>query len=188
MTCKKVLVGLAVFVIVSVGVLAAVVAMQPTEFRIERSADIAAPAPDVFEQVNDLHNWESWSPWAKLDPQASNTFEGPSSGVGAIFRWAGNDDVGEGSMTILESRPSEFIRIRLDFVKPFEDTSITEFTFHPADEGTRVVWTMTGEHNFLSKAFCLFMDMDQMIGSDFEQGLANMKAVVESGTGSASAG
>lgn len=172
---KKVLIALAVIVVLFIGI----VAMQPAEFRIVRSATISAPASDVFTQVNDFHNWEAWSPWAKLDPAAKNSFEGSSAGTGAIFRWAGNNEVGEGSMTITESHPSDLIRIRLDFVKPFEDTSTTEFTFKPEGSQTVVTWDMSGRKNFMSKAVCLFMNMDKMVGGKFEEGLANMKTVVE---------
>ena len=155
------------------------VALQPPEFSITRAATIAAPAPDVFAQVNDFHKWEAWSPWAKLDPAMKQAFEGPSVGTGAIYTWTGNDKVGEGRMTLTESRPSDLIRIKLDFVKPFEDTSMTEFTFKAEGAQTSVRWTMTGRKNFLSKAMCLFMDMDKLVGGDFERGLAQMKSVVE---------
>src|SRR4029450_3509072 len=119
----KILVGLAALVVL----LVVVVALQPSEFRITRTATVAAPASAVFAQVNDFHKWEAWSPWAKLDPNAKNTFEGPSAGEGACFRWAGNKNVGEGSMTITESRPNDLIRIRLEFLKPFAATNATEF-------------------------------------------------------------
>ena len=156
-----------------------VVALQPSEFRIVRSATISAPAPAVFAQVNDFHNWEAWSPWAKLDPAAKATFEGPSTGTGAIFKWAGNKEVGEGSMTITESRPSDLIRIKLEFLRPFEATNSAEFTFKPEGNRTGVTWSMEGKNNFIAKAVCLFMNMDKMVGGQFEQGLAQMKAVVE---------
>jgi uncharacterized protein YndB with AHSA1/START domain len=172
---KKILIALAAIVIV----LVAVVAMQPSEFRVTRTATISAPVADVFAQVNDFHHWQAWSPWAKLDPAAKATFEGPRAGPGAIFSWAGNDKVGEGRMTLTESQPSELIRIKLDFVKPMEGTSTTEFTFKPAGDQTAVTWTMTGHRNFVAKAVCLFMDIDKMVGSDFEKGLANLKSVVE---------
>ena len=144
-----------------------------------RSATISAPAPAVFAQVNDFHNWEAWSPWAKLDPAAKATFEGPSTGTGAIFKWAGNKEVGEGSMTITESRPSDLIRIKLEFLRPFEATNSAEFTFKPEGNRTGVTWSMEGKNNFIAKAVCLFMNMDKMVGGQFEQGLAQMKAVVE---------
>ncbi len=129
--------------------------------------------------MNDFHNWEAWSPWAKLDPAAKATFEGPSTGTGAIFKWAGNKEVGEGSMTITESRPSDLIRIKLEFLRPFEATNSAEFTFKPEGNRTAVTWSMEGKNNFIAKAVCLFMNMDKMVGGQFEQGLAQMKAVVE---------
>lgn len=156
-----------------------VVAMQPAEFQVVRSATMSAPAPAVFEEVNDLHKWQAWSPWAEKDPNAENTFEGPDSGEGAVFKWSGNQDVGEGSMTITESNPYELIKISLHFIKPFEDKAEAQFTFEPAGDQTTVTWTMDGKNNFIGKIFYLLMDMDQMIGGDFEQGLANLKGVVE---------
>src|SRR5688572_798523 len=112
----------AVLVVLAIG-FAADVALQPAEFHIERTALMKATPAEVFAQVNDFHKWEGWSPWLKVDPNAKGTYEGPESGEGAIFRWAGNAEVGEGSMTILESKPHELIRIKLHFVKPFEDTA-----------------------------------------------------------------
>jgi hypothetical protein len=165
--------------VVVIGVFVLVVAMQPANFRVARSATIAAPPAMVFEQVNDFHNWEAWSPWAKLDPAAKNTFEGPTSGTGAIFRWNGNSEVGEGSMTTTESRPGELVRIKLDFVRPFAGTSDVEFKFEPAGDQTKVTWSMSGENNFIAKAMSLFMDCEAMCGAQFDEGLANMKSVVE---------
>ena len=172
---KKILSALAVIVIV----FTIIVALQPSQFRVTRLATLTAPAPAVFAQVNDFHKWEAWSPWAKLDPAAKNSFEGPSAGIGAVFKWSGNNEVGEGSMTITESRPSELIRIKLDFTKPFEATNTTEFTFKPEGNQTTVTWSMFGTNNFIAKAFCLFMSMDKMVGGQFEKGLAQMKSVVE---------
>ena len=161
------------------GVFAAIVAMRPSDFRVERSAVVSAPAPVVFAQVNDLHNWDAWSPWAKLDPAAKQTFDGPRAGTGAAFAWAGNNQVGEGRMTITESRPSELVRFRLDFVKPLAGTNAAEFTFTPQGNQTAVRWTMTGRQNFITKTVCMFMSMDKMVGGQFEQGLAQMKSVAE---------
>lgn len=167
---------LGVIIIAFVGI----VAMQPNDFRVERSAKIAAPAADVFAQVNDFHKWEAWSPWLKVDPNSKGTYEGPSEGKDAVFRWAGNENVGEGSMTITVSQPSDVIRIKLHFLKPFEDTATTEFTFKPEGDQTVVTWSMFGDNTFVEKAFCLFMNMEKMIGDKYEEGLASMKAVVES--------
>lgn len=172
---KKILIALVAIVVVFLGV----VAMQPSDFRIVRTATMSAPAPAVFGQVNDFHNWEAWSPWAKLDPAAKNSFEGPSAGIGAIFRWAGNKEVGEGGMTITESRPSDLIRIKLEFLKPFAATNSAEFTFKPDGDQTAVTWSMAGKNKFISKAICLFMNMDKMVGGKFEEGLAAMKSIVE---------
>jgi uncharacterized protein YndB with AHSA1/START domain len=172
---KTTLIVIAVIVVAFV----IVVALQPSEFRVARSATIAAPATVVFAQVNDFHKWEAWSPWAKLDPAAKNSFEGPSAGTGAIFRWSGNNEVGEGSMTITESRPSDRIRIKLDFTKPFEATNTTEFTFEPKGSQTVVTWSMSGTNNFIAKAFCLFNNMDKMLGGQFEKGLAQMASAAE---------
>jgi uncharacterized protein YndB with AHSA1/START domain len=158
---------------------AVVVAVQPSEFRVTRMATMAAPPATVFAQVNDLHSWKAWSPWAKRDPAMRETFEGPPAGAGAVFRWAGNREVGEGSLTITESRPGELVRIRLDFLKPFAGTSTAEFTFRAEGSGTVVTWSIAGEKNFMAKAIHLVMNMDRMIGRDFDEGLARMKAVAE---------
>ena len=129
-----------------------VAAMQPSDFRITRTDKITAPASAVFAQVNDLHKWDAWSPWAKLDPEATNSFEGPASGAGAIMRWAGNNKVGQGSMTIMESRPDEFIQFKLEFLKPFTATNTAEFTFTSENDQTTVTWSMYGKNNFMGKA------------------------------------
>lgn len=171
----KTLIGLAVIVVGGV----AVVATRPSEFRVARTTTIAAPPPAVFAQVNDFHNWETWNPWAKIDPAMKQTYEGAPAGVGAIYTWAGNHEVGEGRMTLMESRPSDLIRIRLEFLKPLRGTSTAEFTFKPEGDHTIVTWSMDGQNNFIAKAIHLFMDMDKMVGGRFEMGLARMKSVVE---------
>lgn len=168
---------LAVGVLVAVFVL--VVSLQPSNYRIERSAVIAAPASAVFAHVNDLHKWQEFSPWAKIDPNAKIAYEGPVAGPGAIFTWSGNNQIGEGRMTITETRPHELVRFRLDFVRPFEGTSDAEFTFRPDSRGTVVTWSMSGKNNFIGKAMCLFMNQDKMIGGEFEKGLASLRAITE---------
>lgn len=172
---KKILIGLAVLV----GIFVVVVAMQPSKFRIERTAMIAAPQADVFAQVNDFHKWDAWSPWAKLDPDAKVTFEGAEAGEGAIMTWAGNDKVGKGTSTIVESRPSDLVRIDAEFVEPMAGTSKTEFTFKPEGDRTAVTWAMSSEHGFFGKAFCLIMNGKKMIGDEMEKGLVQLKSVAE---------
>ncbi len=172
---KKILIGLtaviAVFLIVA--------ALQPADFRITRSATIAAPPAAVFERINDLHKWNDWSPWAKLDPNAKNTFEGPPAGVGAGMAWAGNSEVGEGRMTITESKPVELVRMKLEFIKPFAATNMTEFTLKPEGAQTAVTWSMSGTNGFMGKCMGLIMNCDKMVGGQFEKGFVNLKAIVE---------
>jgi uncharacterized protein YndB with AHSA1/START domain len=171
----KILIALALIVVVVL----VVVAWQPATFRIARSTTISAPPEHVFAQVNDLHNWEAWSPWLKADPAAKTEYEGAPAGTGAAFRWSGNKDVGEGRMTITESRPHDLVRLRLDFMRPFASTSVAEFTFVPAGNRTAVTWSMTGDKNFLAKAIHMVLDMDKMVGGKFDEGLAQMKAIAE---------
>lgn len=156
-----------------------VVALQPASYRVERTVTIAAPAAEIFPHVNNLKKAAAWNPWLKLDPQVKTTYEGPAEGKGASSTWAGNSDIGEGRQTIIESRPNELVRLRLDFLKPFEDTCTAEVALKPAGGQTQVTWAMFGEKNFVSKAVCLFMDQDKMIGDSFNQGLASLKTIAE---------
>lgn len=173
---KKIL--LVVLAIVVVFLL--VVAAQPSSYTVTRSATINAPPEQVFPLVNDFHEWDKWSPWAKLDPNMQTTYSGAGDGEGAVYSWTGNDDVGEGRMTILRSEPHQHVQIKLEFLKPFESQSITDFSFQSEGGGTAVNWTMSGENNFMAKAFMLFMGgMDKAVGPDFEKGLAQMKSVAE---------
>jgi uncharacterized protein YndB with AHSA1/START domain len=158
-----------------------IIAGRPDDFTVVRSTTIAAPPATVFEQVNDFHQWDHWSPWAKLDPACKNTFEGAPAGKGAGFAWDGNKKVGAGQMAITESQPVNLIRINLEFLRPFKATNTTEFTFKSEGNGTLVTWRMFGKNNFMSKAFGLFVNCDQMVGKDFEKGLAQMKSVTETG-------
>ncbi len=156
------------------------VSMRPSDFSVVRMGKIAAPPSAVFAEVNDFHRWEEWSPWAKLDPDCKVGYEGPSAGPGAIFWWDGNKKVGAGKMTILDSKPNDLIRIKLEFFRPFKATNTTEFTFQPEADQTVVKWNMFGKNNFMGKLFSLIMDCDKMVGPDFERGLASMKSIVES--------
>lgn len=172
---KKIAIALAAVVVV----LAGVIVSRPDTFRLERSAVIAAPPAVVFPMVDDFHNWAAWSPWEKLDPGMKRTFSGPAAGTGAQYAWAGNDQVGEGRMTIVESQPESRIGIKLEFLKPWAATNDTLFVFSPDATGTRVSWTMEGRNNFMAKAFSLFASMESMVGPDFEKGLAAMKSAAE---------
>ena len=176
---KKILLWTVIGLVVLVAVLAGVIALQPESYSISRSTTIAAAPETVFAQVNDFHKWDAWSPWAKLDPDTKYTYEGPSAGTGAIVNWSGNDKVGEGRMTLLESKPDELIRIKLEFFKPFAGVADSEFKFEPQSDKTKVTWTMAGHNNFIGKAFSLVMNMDKTLGGEFEKGLANLKSTVE---------
>jgi hypothetical protein len=174
-------------IVLSIGIivlaLVVIVALQPGEFRVERSTSVGAPPSAVFAQVNDFHKWEGWNPWGKIDPAMKQSYDGAPAGVGAIYNWNGNSEVGAGRMTITESRPSDYVKIKLEFFKPFAATNTAEFMFKPDGNQTIVTWSMLGEKNFMAKAIHLFMDMDKMIGGQFEKGLANIKSLVETAPG-----
>jgi hypothetical protein len=176
---KSILLKLLFVLVALFAVLCAIIAMRPGEFSVTRTATMAAAPAAVFEQVNDLKKWETWSPWAKIDPNAKMTYEGPSTGEGSKASWDGNSNVGAGTMTITESKPSELIRMRLDFVRPMEGTSDVEFTFKPEGDQTAVSWSMSGKNNFIAKAIGLVFDCEAMIGTEYEKGLANLKSIVE---------
>jgi hypothetical protein len=168
------------FILVAlVAVLAVVIAMRPNTFRYERSVTIAAPAATVFPHVNDFHKWEAWSPWEKVDPNTKKTYGGSPSGVGATYHWSGDKNVGEGRMEILESKPGELIRIKLQFMKPFPAINTTDFTFREQNGTTVLTQAMYGCNSFMAKAFGLVMNMDTMIGTQFEKGLADIKRIAE---------
>lgn len=177
---RGVLVPLLILVVVLVGGFLGVAALQPNEFRVMRTTIIAAPPEAIFPNINDLHEWQTWSPWAKLDPAAKNTFEGAAAGEGAEFSWSGNSQVGAGKMTIIQSHPNDFVRIKLDFEKPMKATDTADFSLTKKDgDETLVTWTMYGPNLFMGKVMGLVMNMDKMVGSQFEQGLANLKEKVE---------
>lgn len=165
------------FILVGLGLL---ITRQPDEFRVERSLLIQAPAERVFAQIEDFHQWHQWSPWARRDPAMQVSYEGAAKGVGAVYRWSGNRQVGKGSCAISESRPNELVRMQLEFLEPFQASNIAEFHLQPEAAGTRVNWSMSGRSNFVSKAMGLLFNMDKMVGGDFEQGLASLKARSES--------
>jgi polyketide cyclase/dehydrase/lipid transport protein len=160
-----------------------VIAGRPDEFVVLRSIKISAPPGKVFPHVNDLHKWQAWSPWAKLDPKAKNSFAGADSGTGAAMSWDGNKKIGAGRMTITGSEANELIRFKLEFIRPFQATDSAEFTFKPEDHQTVVTWSMTGKNNFFFKVFGLLINFDKKVGGDFEKGLVSLKAVAETATG-----
>jgi hypothetical protein len=165
-------------VIAVIAILLLIVALRPAEFRVERSATLSAPAAALFEQVNDHHKFSMWNPFMKLDPNVKTTYSGPEAGVGATCSWDGNKKIGAGSATIIESKPDELVRERMDWKRPMEGTSTVEFTFKPAGDKTVVAWAMYGKNGFMGKLVSLFMDCEKMVGPQFEQGLADLGKVV----------
>lgn len=154
-------------------------ATKPDTFEVQRKATIAAPPDKVFALIDDFHHWSEWSPWEKLDPAMTRTFSGNASGTGAVYAWKGNEKVGQGRMEIIESSPPGKLTIKLDFVEPFPSSNVAEFVLTPKDGGTEVAWSMHGPNPYVSKVMDVFASMDEMVGKDFETGLANMKAVAE---------
>jgi uncharacterized protein YndB with AHSA1/START domain len=154
-------------------------ATQPDTFRIERSITINAPAERVFRLINDFRGWTAWSPWEKRDPAMKKTYGGAPSGPGAVYEWAGNSEVGSGRMEIIRSEPGSNVTVDLHFLKPFEARNTAELILAPEGEATSVTWAMYGPSPYLSKLMGVFMNMDGMIGGDFEAGLAALKAAAE---------
>lgn len=154
-------------------------ATKPDTFRVVRSTTIKAPPDKLFPLINDFRAWGTWSPYEKKDPGMKRTFGPVTSGKGAVYAWDGNKEIGQGSMEILESSPSSEVRLKLDFVKPFEAHNVVDFTLKPEGDATRVTWAMHGPAPFFSKLMQVFINMDKMVGTDFEAGLANLKAVAE---------
>jgi hypothetical protein len=170
---------IALLILIAIITILIIAANKPDTFRVERSIVIGAPPQKLSALINDFHNWEQWSPWAKLDPTMKTTYSGPSSGVGSIYEWEGNSKVGKGRMEILSSDPAN-TSIKLDFLKPFESHNTADFVLAPQGASTRVSWIMTGPLTFLpGKLMSVFTTMDKMISPDFEKGLASMKSAAE---------
>jgi hypothetical protein len=168
---KLILIGLVVLVLIVV----AIVAMQPANYSLVRRKSIPLPAAIVFQQVNNFHQWQ-WSPWERLDPEMKRNCQGPSAGIGAMYSWSGNMKVGEGSLTIAESRPNELIVIKQEFRKPIASTSIAEFTFKSEGNDTIVTWSMSGKNNWACKAIWFFISIEKTLGGELEKGLVNLQS------------
>lgn len=182
----KILIGIGVVVVLPIVIILVLASFQPDSFAIKREITIKAPSEKVFGLINNFHNWTFWSPWEKLDPNLKRSYSGADEGVGAVYAWVGNDNVGEGRMEIKESTSPSNVRIDLRFIKPFQSDNFADFRLTPKGDSTQVVWEMGGPNLFMGKVMTLFIDMDSMIGKDFESGLAAMKAKAESEPDSAS--
>jgi carbon monoxide dehydrogenase subunit G len=173
---------LKIIIIVILVLIAAILiyaASKPDTFRIQRSILIKAPPEKIFAILNDLHRWGVWSPYEKKDPAMKRYYSGAEIGKGAVYEWEGNKNVGKGRMEIAESTVPSRLLIKLDFIAPFQAHNAAEFTLEPQGELTNVTWAMYGPSPFISKVMCLFINMDNMVGKDFEVGLDNLKAISE---------
>ena len=167
-----------VAMVLLVGLLA-YAASKPNIFRVQRATKIQAPAEVIFPLINDLHRFNTWNPYDKKDSAMKRSYSGPASGKGAAFAWDGNQDIGEGRMEISDSTPASSVKLNLDFVRPFKCHNLVEFTLEPQDNATRVTWAMQGPQTFVGKLMSVFINMDKMVGTDFESGLFNLKAIAE---------
>ncbi len=177
---KKIILVASLIVLVGMG-LWGYTKTQPNEFRVERSIVINASPDKIFSHIIDFRKWEEWSPWAKMDTNQKNIYSGKQSGVGAIHEWDGNSKVGQGKIEIKKIIPLKKIMLQLDFLKPMKATSFSDFIFSSEKgvQGTRVTWSLYGTNTFISKIISLFMNMDKVAGSQYEEGLSNLKKVVE---------
>jgi hypothetical protein len=170
---------IAVILAVAVAVALILAATKPDRFSVRREITVQAPAERIFPLINDFHQWVTWSPWEHRDPALKRSYSGMESGKGAVYGWDGNNSVGSGRMEILESAAPSKIVIQLDFFKPFEGHNTAEFTMLPQGDATHVSWLMHGPAPFMNKLMQVFMNLDTMIGKDFEIGLANLKSLTE---------
>ena len=176
---SEVLVIIAVILAVAIAAVLILAATKPTTLRVQRSVSINAPPERIFSLISDFHQWVTWSPYEQKDPAMKRTYSGAERGRGAAYAWDGDKNVGSGRMEILDvSAPSKIV-FKLDFFKPFEGHNTAEFTMLPQGDGTHVTWLMHGPANFMSRLIQVFLNLDKMIGKDFEAGLANLKTITE---------
>jgi hypothetical protein len=174
----KALIVIASILAVAVVSVLAYAATKPDTFRVQRTATINAPPAKIHPLIDEFDRWREWSPYERRDPDMKRVRSGPKSGKGAVYEWDGNGNVGKGRMEILETSPAKVV-IKLDFFRPFEANNTAMFTLEPGGETTRVTWAMEGPSAFIGKVMSVFIDMDKMVGKDFETGLASMKAAAE---------
>lgn len=175
----KIIMWIGVVVVVAAGGVVALALTKPDDFRVERRASIKAPPDKIFAMIDDLHAWTAWSPYEAKDPAMQRSYSGAERGKGAAYAWSGNGNVGSGRMEITDSASPSKIRIKLDFVTPFEGHNVAEFTLAPRGDSTDVSWSMSGPAPLISKIMQLVFNFDKMIGDDFEIGLSNLKALAE---------
>lgn len=176
---KKILKTLGAILVIAIAGILIYAKGQPDMLKVERSVIIAAPAAKIFPLINDLHSWNDWSPFEHRDPNMRRTFSGSAKGEGAAYEWNGNSEVGSGRMEIVKSMSPSQIVIKLDFISPFEGHDTAEFHLDSQGNSTKVTWSMFGPQSYVGKVMCVFMDMDSMIGKDFNEGLGKLKSIAE---------
>ncbi len=175
----EIVVIIAIVLAAAIAIVLLLAMTKPQTLRVARAAAIEAPPEKLFALINDFRQWGTWSPWEGRDPAMKRSFEGAEHGKGAVYAWDGNRNVGAGRMEILSATAPSTIVIKLDFIKPFEGHNTAEFTMLPQGSATDVTWVMHGPASFMSRMMQVFMNLDRMIGRDFEAGLANLKKVAE---------
>jgi uncharacterized protein YndB with AHSA1/START domain len=165
--------------VLAIAVVLILAASKPDVFRVQRTASIKAPPDKVFALINDFSSWAAWSPWEKKDPNMKRSLSGPASGKGAAYAWDGNSNVGKGRMEIVDVSPPNKLILKLDFERPMDAHNTVEFTLEPKGDATAVTWSMHGTTPFIGKLFHVFLNVDRMVGDDFEAGLANLRSVAE---------
>ena len=175
----EILAIIAIILAIAIAVVLVLASTKPNTLRVQRATSIKAPADKIFPMINDFHQWRTWSPYEEKDPDMKRNYEGADRGKGAVYAWDGDKNVGSGRMEILEASVPSRITIKLDFFKPFEGHNTAEFTMLPQGDVTNLTWTMHGPAVFISKVMQVFINLDHMIGRDFEAGLANLKKLAE---------
>lgn len=170
---------IAIIIVLAIAGVLVFAATKPDTFKIQRTASINAPADKIFPLINDLHRFNAWNPYEKKDPNLKGSYSGTESGKGARYAFDGNKDVGRGSLEITDSTAPTRVAMQLRMTAPMEANNNIEFTLEPRGTTTSVTWSMHGGMSFVAKLMSVFVDMDKMIGKDFETGLANLKAVAE---------
>jgi uncharacterized protein YndB with AHSA1/START domain len=176
---KTIALVVVLLLVVVVGAVLAYAATKPDVFHVQRSASVKAPPDKIFPLINDFRTWASWSPYEHKDPAMKKTYSGAATGKGAVYEWDGDKNVGSGRIEIADTTPPSRLAIKLDMIKPFAASNRVEFTLQPQGDTTNVTWAMNGHTPYLAKIMHVFLDMDRMVGQDFEAGLANLKALAE---------
>jgi len=175
----EIIIVVVALVVVPLAAILVMAATKPDTFRVHRTASIQAPPEKIFPLINDFDNWGAWSPYEKKDPAMKRTRSGAANGKGAVYEWDGDKNVGQGRMEIADTSPPSKVVLKLDFAKPFEAHNIVEFTLEPRGDATNVTWAMHGPVPYVAKIMHVVFNMDRMVGTDFEAGLANLKAIAE---------